>query len=378
MSDAEEYYGKAKGRKAKRQKTKHTAASEASPPVRTGLKLKLRLPATKPAFSLASLLRITDDIEEEEISFQDVLDVYLPTWLAERSSKLSLTAELDVFDRAVRAPTCFEILTLAHRCDQSAAARAVYRKLAIAAKDSRRRPAPSSSGPPPIPPTTAPPGADVIDGLYSIRTTPYECTLRSRALGLNTGYSIPKVCFEVDWKTRTPWMEVLSDIRDHYLLRCSDEDNPETEVPAPLIYTPLAREHLPQAQDLLQRTFWIGIDVRDSLDYCPERSTIVVLHKRVVVGVVIMSSPQETYITYLAVRAGWEGCQIATKMLFHLVNLNPHKDIILHVSGNNPAMLLYNRVGFKAEEFVLGFYDEYLSRDARASKNAFRLRLRHH
>ena len=50
----------------------------------------------------------------------------------------------------------------------------------------------------------------------------------------------------------------------------------------------------------------------DSLEYSPERCTVVALYKRVVVGVAIMSSPQETYITYLAVRSGWEGCQIAT------------------------------------------------------------------
>ena len=38
--------------------------------------------------------------------------------------------------------------------------------------------------------------------------------------------------------------------------------------------------------------------------------------------------------------------------------------------------LLYNRFGFKAEEFVQGFYEDYLDRQSRASKNAFRLRLR--
>ena len=38
--------------------------------------------------------------------------------------------------------------------------------------------------------------------------------------------------------------------------------------------------------------------------------------------------------------------------------------------------LLYNRFGFKAEEFIVGFYDAYLDPKSRASKNAFRLRLR--
>jgi hypothetical protein len=38
--------------------------------------------------------------------------------------------------------------------------------------------------------------------------------------------------------------------------------------------------------------------------------------------------------------------------------------------------LLYNRFGFKAEGFIAGFYEDYLDEAARASKNAFRLRLR--
>lgn len=38
--------------------------------------------------------------------------------------------------------------------------------------------------------------------------------------------------------------------------------------------------------------------------------------------------------------------------------------------------LLYNRFGFKAEEFVVGFYENYLDPLSRQSKNAFRLRLR--
>jgi len=80
------------------------------------------------------------------------------------------------------------------------------------------------------------------------------------------------------------------------------------------------------------------------------------MYKRLVVGCAILSSPVETYITYLTVRAGWENAQIATyvhfsmiskslkrsrhsAMLFHLIDRNPNKDITLHVSANNPAMV---------------------------------------
>ncbi|THU92969.1 hypothetical protein K435DRAFT_820366 [Dendrothele bispora CBS 962.96] len=167
----------------------------------------------------------------------------------------------------------------------------------------------------------------------------------------------------------------MSDIREHYKLRCPDLNHPQ-ESRAPIAYTSLQSCHLNQVHDLLSRSFWSGINVSDSLDYSPERCTVVALYKKLVVGVAIMSSPRETYITYLAVKSGWDNSQIAKSMLYHLISLNPGKDITLHVSANNPAMLLYNRFGFKAEEFVVGFYEQYLDLESRASKNAFRLRLR--
>ena len=45
------------------------------------------------------------------------------------------------------------------------------------------------------------------------------------------------------------------------------------------------------------------------------------------------------------------------------------------LSDANPQ-LLYNRFGFKAEEFIVGFYEDYLDPNSPQSKNAFRLRLR--
>ena len=52
--------------------------------------------------------------------------------------------------------------------------------------------------------------------------------------------------------------------------------------------------------------------VSDSLKYEPEQATVVAMYKNLVIGCAFLSSPQETYITYLAVRAGWENAQIAT------------------------------------------------------------------
>ncbi len=148
---------------------------------------------------------------------------------------------------------------------------------------------------------------------------------------------------------------------------------------APITYCTLQGSHLDQIHDLLQRVFWTGIDgeyvmlptsslycscfqsVSDSLEFSPERCTIVACYKKLVVGVAILSSPQETYMTYLAVKAGWDKAQIARlvsdkdarfklgvhmlclfrTMLFHIIRMNPQRDITLHVSANNSAMVNY-------------------------------------
>lgn len=52
------------------------------------------------------------------------------------------------------------------------------------------------------------------------------------------------------------------------------------------------------------------------------------------------------------------------------------KDVNLHVSATNSAMLLYQYYGFKPEEFILDFYDKYYPEDSSECKHAFYLRLR--
>ncbi|CDO69644.1 hypothetical protein BN946_scf184851.g32 [Trametes cinnabarina] len=204
-------------------------------------------------------------------------------------------------------------------------------------------------------------------------TTPYESSFLSRLQGVSVRKNTGVIA--IDWEARPPWMELMNDIREHYAL-AHPELEQAVESEAPITYCSLQASHLSQVHDLLARVFWEGIDVSDALDYSPEKCTVVAMYKRLVVGAAFLSSPQETYITYLAVRAGWDNSQIATSMLYHLITLNPNKDITLHVSINNPAMLLYNRFGFKAEEFIVGFYEDYLDPNSLQSKNAFRLRLR--
>jgi len=225
----------------------------------------------------------------------------------------------------------------------------------------------------PAPRPILPMNPQVLDALYAIQTTPYENSLLSRISSATPRKTAGLLA--LDWETVSPWMKLMSDIRAHYRLAHIERDQP-IEAIAPIKYTSLERCHLDQVHDLLARVYWAGIDVSDSLQNAPERCTVVASYKQLVVGVAFLSSPHETYITYLAVKAGWDNTQIATSMLFHLIGLNPNKDITLHVSANNPAMLLYNRFGFKAEEFVAGFYENYLDHQSRVSKNAFRLRLR--
>lgn len=52
------------------------------------------------------------------------------------------------------------------------------------------------------------------------------------------------------------------------------------------------------------------------------------------------------------------------------------RDVTLHVSPNNPAMILYQKFGFKIEEFVQNFYENYIPEESELSKHALFLRLR--
>lgn len=135
-------------------------------------------------------------------------------------------------------------------------------------------------------------------------------------------------------------------------------------------------QHIPAVNSLLQRTFWSGIDMSDSLSY-PD-FTVVALYKKLVVGCAFLLPDvchNEAYISFLAVRPGWDRCGIATFMLYHLTQTSHGKDITLHVSASNPAICLYQKFGFKTEEFALDFYEKYLPPDSPHSPHALFLRL---
>lgn len=135
-------------------------------------------------------------------------------------------------------------------------------------------------------------------------------------------------------------------------------------------------QHISAVNSLLQRTFWSGIDMSDSLSY-PD-FTVVALYKKLVVGCAFLVPDvchNEAYISFLAVRPGWDRCGIATFMLYHLTQTSHGKDITLHVSASNPAICLYQKFGFKTEEFALDFYEKYLPLGSPHSPHALFLRL---
>ncbi|KAJ3902437.1 hypothetical protein F5879DRAFT_1010915 [Lentinula edodes] len=332
-----------------------------------------------------------DELVQLETSFEDVIGDSLPEYHQARKDQLVKDTDRDDFGVLLRRLTRAEITSLIqNHSDQvsqlSVPEAIVLRKLKLE-RVGNSLVAPGFFIHKIIVGTTS---TETVDALCSIRKTSYGNSFASRLYG---NHARTPGLIHVDWDTKTPWMNLMEDIREHYQLLHPNRE-PAEEARSAIMYTSLQPSHLDQVHDILVRSFWQGVNVSDSLDYSPEKCTVVATYKKIVVGVAIMSSPRETYITYLAVKHGWDNSNIATyvhslirwclsltprrTMLYQLIMLNPGKDITLHVSANNSAMLLYNRFGFKSEEFIAGFYDAYLDPESRASKNAVRLRLRHH
>lgn len=56
----------------------------------------------------------------------------------------------------------------------------------------------------------------VLDALYAIKTTPYPNSFLRRLLGRQS--TRERGVLAVDWESRTPWMDLMRDIRDHFTL----------------------------------------------------------------------------------------------------------------------------------------------------------------
>ena len=134
--------------------------------------------------------------------------------------------------------------------------------------------------------------------------------------------------------------------------------------------------HIPGVNALCREFFWPGIDLSECLQY-PD-FTCVVLYKKLIIGCAFMVPDvkcNEAYISFVVVHPDWRRAGIGSFMIYHLIQTCLGKDVTLHVSANNPAMLLYQKFGFKPERFVVGFYDRYYPSDGEHSRHAFFLRL---
>ncbi|XP_004635656.2 cysteine-rich protein 2-binding protein isoform X1 [Octodon degus] len=177
-----------------------------------------------------------------------------------------------------------------------------------------------------------------------------------------------------DYETKPPKLQLLSQIRSH-LHKSDPHWTPEPD--APLDYCYVRPNHIPTINSMCQEFFWPGIDLSECLQY-PDFS-VVVLYKKVIIAFGFMVPDvkyNEAYISFLLVHPEWRRAGIATFMIYHLIQTCMGKDVTLHVSASNPAMLLYQKFGFKTEEYVLDFYDKYYPLESAECKHAFFLRLR--
>ncbi|KAM4594181.1 cysteine-rich protein 2-binding protein [Fundulus diaphanus] len=177
-----------------------------------------------------------------------------------------------------------------------------------------------------------------------------------------------------DFESRPLKLRLLAEIRA-YPHRKDPDWTPEPD--APIDYCYVRPNHIPSANAMCHDSFWPGVDLSECLQY-PDFS-VVVLYKKVVVGFGFMVPDvkyNEAYISFLLVHPEWRRAGIGTFMIYHLIQTCMGKDVTLHVSASNPAMLLYQKFGFKAEEYILDFYDKYYPVDSSECRHAFFLRLR--
>lgn len=177
-----------------------------------------------------------------------------------------------------------------------------------------------------------------------------------------------------DYESRPVKLRLLAEIRSY---PHRNDPNWVCEADAPIDYCYVRPNHIPSVNAMCHDSFWPGVDLSECLQY-PDFS-VVVLYKKVVIGFGFMVPDvkyNEAYISFLLVHPEWRRAGIGTFMIYHLIQTCMGKDVTLHVSASNPAMLLYQKFGFKAEEYILDFYDKYYPVDSTECRHAFFLRLR--
>nr|XP_058961076.1 cysteine-rich protein 2-binding protein-like [Pocillopora verrucosa] len=146
---------------------------------------------------------------------------------------------------------------------------------------------------------------------------------------------------------------------------------------SPIDYCYVQPHHIPSVNAMCREFFWPGIDLSECLQY-PDFSCVV-LYKKFVIGFAFMVPDvnyNEAYISFVLVHPEWRRGGIGTYMIYHLIQTCMGKDVTLHVSVTNPAMLMYQKFGFKPEELIQEFYSRYLPQDSPQCRHAFFLRLR--
>ncbi|XP_067027578.1 cysteine-rich protein 2-binding protein-like isoform X4 [Acropora muricata] len=177
-----------------------------------------------------------------------------------------------------------------------------------------------------------------------------------------------------DYESRPLKLQLLQEIVAFHHRKCSGWRPPPV---APIEYCYVQPHHIASVNAMCQEFFWPGIDLSECLQY-PDFSCIV-LYKKFIIGFAFMVPDvkyNEAYISFVLVHPEWRRGGIGTYMIYHLIQTCMGKDVTLHVSVTNPAMLLYQKFGFKPEEFILDFYSRYLPEDSSQCRHAYFLRLR--
>ncbi|XP_050689429.1 cysteine-rich protein 2-binding protein-like isoform X1 [Eriocheir sinensis] len=176
-----------------------------------------------------------------------------------------------------------------------------------------------------------------------------------------------------DHSCTPPKLQLLREIVAHHH---RGEEGWRPSPPPPIDYCYVTPRHIPAMNQLAHHFFWPGVDLSEVLQY-PDH-TCVVLYRHLVVGFGVLvpdTSYNEAYLSFLLVHPEWRRAGIATFLLYHLIQSCQGKDVTLHVSATNPALILYQRFGFKVEEFLSNFYDKYLPDDSPECKHAMYMRL---
>lgn len=153
-------------------------------------------------------------------------------------------------------------------------------------------------------------------------------------------------------------------------------DPPAPVQPTSIDFCYLQEHHLPAVNSFVSHFFW-PVDLSECLQY-PD-FTCVVLYGKLVIACGFMTPDvkvNEAYISFLLVHPDFQRCSIGKIVLYHLIQSCMGKDVTLHVSVDNPAMLMYQAMGFKSERYCLDFYRHYYPEAHHLSKNAYFMRLR--